>query len=111
MARLGSSLLFQAFVSPIAARCVAGMFALADINGFRVFCLKNMRTEFGVLVRAIAKSAIGRKAAGAVGVLLTGFELDLFGEAGSDLRFVHGVKFGLVVEETKNNNEIESWSW
>lgn len=68
---------------------VARMFALAIVSGFGLLGFENERRKLGAFVFAVAEWLVFRKPAGAVSVLFSGFNFDLFGEASGDFGLVH----------------------
>ena len=66
------------------------MLTLAKVSRLSFFSREYHRDEFSAGVSPVAERLLGRKSAGAVRILLTGFKFDLLGAGGGDFRFVHG---------------------
>lgn len=73
----------------VAIRRIAGLLASAKPSGLGLFRGENQRLEFGTFVLAIAKWLLLAQAAGAVGVLLTGDQLDILGGGSGNFGKVH----------------------
>jgi hypothetical protein len=87
--QLALSLSFELFVASIAIRCVSGVLALADPNRFAFICLEDIGNKAGAFMRSIAQRTVGRLAAGAIGIVFTGFQFDLFRKTSGDFWLIH----------------------
>ncbi len=85
-------------MSPIATGRVARAFALTQPRGFGFLSRENIRRELRSLVGTIAERLIAGQATRTVRVLLTLFQLDLFGFACGNFWFVHGFWLSLSVK-------------
>jgi hypothetical protein len=66
-----------------------GVLALAQEGFLLLFHLEHQRLEISGLVRSVAKGLVLGKATGTPSVIFSGFQLDLRGMFGGDIRFRH----------------------